>query len=158
MVNKTCPEQNTYIRQILSSILLGLVLAYVCAFLILPIESWIRVGLDMDTFSRSLHFWKEAAIHPHAIFLAYHRWWHLFTNMDSVPLSFYLPFLPLCVFFMVLIFKIRQSLSVMNAQKKGKNHYSKIKTQKNKTKRTRATAMTGVKKVKRKYYKKIREK
>lgn len=158
MVSKLRQKQNTYIRQILSSVLLGLVLAYVCAFLVLPIESWVRDGLNMDTFSKSFHFWKKAAIEPRLIFLAYTRWWHLFTSINPIPLSYYLPFLPLCVFFGVLIFKIIQLKSLMNTQKTEKNHCPKVKVQENRKKHTHTTAITNVKKVKRKHNKKIGEK
>ena len=172
MVSKASQNQDTFIRQILSSVLLGLLWAYVCAFLILPIESWMHNGLNMDTFSQALYFWKKAAsfcktivvpwrpfcayIDPRYILFAYTRWWHLFTNTSPIPLSFYLPFLPLCVFFAVLIFKIKQLKSMTDIKNTENSRCSKIK-QKNKKKHNNTVAVTNVKKVKRKH-KKIREK
>ncbi len=106
MVDEAYEEQGKYIRRILFSILLGLVLAYVTAFLILPIESWIRVGLDMETLSKSLAFWKKAALNPILLFKGYARWWVSFSGMSPVPFSLYLPILPLFIFISVSIYGI----------------------------------------------------
>ncbi len=154
MVNQIYKNQNTLIRQILFTVLLGLILAYLSAFLILPIESWVHIGLNADTFYQSIYFWKRSVIEPRLIFFAYIRWWHLFTNMSPIPLSYYLPFLPLCVFLGVLIFKIKSLQSVSNIIKTKKDHSFKMKDKKN----PKDMTTTKDKKVKPKHSKKIRGK
>ena len=97
MADEAYQEQQKYIRRIVLFILLALLAGYVTAFLVLPIESWVRVGLDMETLGKSVAFWKKAALNPLVLAQGYARWWKGFTSAASVPFSFYLPWLPLLV-------------------------------------------------------------
>ena len=97
MADEAYQEQQKYIRRIVLFILLALLAGYVTAFLVLPIESWVRVGLDMETLGKSVAFWKKAALNPLVLAQGYSRWWKGFTSTASVPFSFYLPWLPLLV-------------------------------------------------------------
>ena len=106
MADEAYEEQGKYIRRIFLSLLIGLILAYVVAFLIFPIESWIRVGLDRDILAKSVAFWKKAALNPVVLFQGYARWWKGFTSVSPAPLSFYLPILPFCLLLFVSIFGI----------------------------------------------------
>ena len=106
MADEAYEEQGKYIRRIFLSLLVAVILAYVTAFLILPIESWVRVGLDMETLSKSVAFWKKAALNPILLFQGYARWWKGFSSISPVPFSFYLPLLPFCILFFVFIYGI----------------------------------------------------
>ena len=94
MADEAYEEQGKYIRRIILSLLVAVILAYVTAFLILPIESWVRVGLDMETLSKSVTFWKKAALNPIFLFKGYARWWKGFSSISPAPFSVYLPLLP----------------------------------------------------------------
>ena len=106
MADEAYEEQQKYIKRILFSFLWGLILAYVVAYLIIPIESWIRLGLDRDILARSLAFWKKAAFNPLLLFEKYTNWWQVFGSSKSAPWSLYLPILPFITLFLVVIWGI----------------------------------------------------
>ena len=97
MVDTAYKEQHKYIRWILLSLIVALFIGYVVAFFILPIESWVRNGLDLDTLNRSIAFWKKALVSPGMVFKGYYRWWTGFTSVSHAPFSFYLPFLAIII-------------------------------------------------------------
>ena len=106
MTDEAYQEQQKFILRILLSIIFALVLAYLSALAILPIESWVRIGLDVETLNKSIAFWKKAALNPSILFMGYARWWKGFTATSHVPFSFYLPLLPVFVFSLVAIIGI----------------------------------------------------
>ncbi|MGN0919587.1 MAG: type IV secretory system conjugative DNA transfer family protein [Alphaproteobacteria bacterium] len=106
MADEAYEEQQKFIKRIFLSVFLALLAGYVCAFLIFPIESWVRLGLDMETLSKAVSFWKKAALHPSVLMQGYVRWWKGFTSASAVPFSFYLPWLPLFVMVGIFLFGI----------------------------------------------------
>ena len=98
MADEAYQEQHKYIRWILLSMLLALLISYLVALAILPIESWVRKGIDGEILNKSLAFWAAAIKNPKILFLGYMRWWHDFHTMSYVPFSYYLPFLPIVFF------------------------------------------------------------
>ena len=102
MADEAYEEQHKYIRRIALSVLLALIVAYLCALMILPIESWVRFGLNEKTLSRAVNFWKDAALNPKLLIKGYLNWWHSFWASSPIPFSFYLPWLPLVA--LVVIF------------------------------------------------------
>ena len=69
MADEAYQEQRKFIGRIVLSIVFALVLGYLTAFIILPIESWVRVGLDVDTLNKAVTFWKKAALNPKVLFM-----------------------------------------------------------------------------------------
>ena len=106
MANDAYEEQHKYIRWILVSLIISILIGYIIAFLILPVESWVRNGLDLDTLDRSIAFWKRALVNPGMVFKAYYKWWIGFRSVSHAPFSFYLPFLPIIIVPVVFFFGI----------------------------------------------------
>ena len=107
MADEAYEEQQKFFRRIIFSILLGLILAYIVALLILPVAGWILEGrLDSQALTKGITFWKKAALNPLYLFQGYGVWWKSLQKVAHPSLSMYLPLLPVIIFAFVTLFGI----------------------------------------------------
>ena len=104
MADDAYKEQHKYVRRVVLTFLFALLATYITAWLVIPIELWVKNGLNVTILNSSVAFWKSSLFHPGKIAIAYAHWWQRFHHMNVVPVSAYLPFLPILTFFAILIY------------------------------------------------------
>ena len=100
MVDRMYAEQRKFALWGIKTILIALLVSYVLALLVLPIEMWCSQGLDRETFAASIVFWKKALFHPNYLFYVYAKWWHRFRDTrTAMSGGLLIPFLPCIICF-----------------------------------------------------------
>ena len=105
MVDRMYAEQRKFAMWGVKTVLIALVVSYVLAWLVLPIEMWCSQGLDRETFGASLTFWRKAAVHPSYLFYVYTKWWHRFRDTrTALTFGLLIPFLPFFTFIGITVY------------------------------------------------------
>ena len=99
-------EKKKYVKWVIGTILIALIILYVLLLLALPLELWLTLGLDIDTLHAALDFWQKASVNVAALSRAYARWWGRLSNAQNATLATYIPLLPFIVFMTTILIGI----------------------------------------------------
>ena len=97
-------EKKKYVKWVIGTLLIALILFYFLLLLALPLELWFAKGLSIDTLNAAIDFWKKCVVNVAALSRAYARWWGRLSDAQNATFATYIPLMPFVVLIMTILF------------------------------------------------------
>jgi len=101
-------ERKKYTYYVAAIVVLALFVSWIMLLITIPLQAFIRQGLDIEAWNYSVSFWTHAW-HPKVIFQVLNSWFDSLKTLKNPHWTLYLPFLSFFIGFIVLVIGLKKN-------------------------------------------------